>query len=87
MVNLYLSWKDEKTRQLDKNADLPKPLEFITEPQELTASKIKVKWVRGGARGQVPPEPNRAHKTPLTRLKDDEGARDGQVSLRQTVRD
>lgn len=43
MVNLYLSWKDEKTRQLDKNADLPKPLEFITEPQELTASKIKVK--------------------------------------------
>lgn len=41
----------------------------------------------GGARGQVPPEPNRAHKTPLTRLKDDEGVRDGQVSLRQTVRD
>lgn len=62
MVNLYLSWKDEKTRQLDKNADLPKPLEFITEPQELTASKIKVKWVQGepGVKShQNPTEPTK----------------------------
>lgn len=63
------------------------PLEFKTEPQKHRVGKIEAKWVLGKlVVGSHKNLLNRAHNAPPTRLME-EGAGDGQVSLRQAMGD